>query len=107
MGALQRMYYLVDFDWEDCTHAHTRICYRPIANRWPACKRADPIVSRSAGYSETGSGPLWFESGPGAAIANHTVLAHGCGRPRLRFRSNAEKEERYRCTVRSPNGHYS
>ncbi len=25
------------------------ICYGPIANSWPACKRADPIVSRPAG----------------------------------------------------------
>ncbi len=29
--------------------AEVYICYGLIANRWPAYKRADPIVSRSAG----------------------------------------------------------
>ncbi len=28
---------------------HVHVCYGPIANRWPAFKRADPIVSRPAG----------------------------------------------------------
>ncbi len=58
-------------------YTHTCICYGPIANRWLACKQADLIVSRSAGYSGTGSWPLWFESRPGAANRTRTSLGLG------------------------------